>query len=207
MTARRTSPVRTCRPHRWRGSPWRPCWTAGCTSRPSGTPITYRTWLENLRDWPISRQLWWGHQIPVWKRPVDDSPLLAERTNRDRQGLERSRPCEIRQHEGRPSIRTAEELTRIRLRPGRTARASRGTPSKPPASSATPTCWTRGSARRCGRSDAGLAGRDAGAGDGSTRATCCAPPARSSRCGSAAWSCSASIAAATSPSATCSSTR
>ncbi len=27
---------------------------------------TYRQWLENIQDWCISRQLWWGHQIPAW---------------------------------------------------------------------------------------------------------------------------------------------
>ncbi len=27
---------------------------------------TYRYWMENIRDWCISRQLWWGHQIPAW---------------------------------------------------------------------------------------------------------------------------------------------
>ena len=33
---------------------------------------TYQSWVENLRDWPISRQLWWGHQIPVWRFELND---------------------------------------------------------------------------------------------------------------------------------------
>src|ERR1041384_3523836 len=36
----------------------------------------YSDWLENLRDWAISRQLWWGHQIPAWYTK-DDGIIVA----------------------------------------------------------------------------------------------------------------------------------
>ena len=38
---------------------------------------TYRHWLENIKDWCISRQLWWGHRIPAWYTP-DGSPIIAK---------------------------------------------------------------------------------------------------------------------------------
>ncbi len=33
---------------------------------PEGWVNTYYQWMENIRDWCVSRQLWWGHQIPAW---------------------------------------------------------------------------------------------------------------------------------------------
>ena len=38
----------------------------------------YTDWLENLRDWTISRQLWWGHQIPAWYTP--DGEVVVARS-------------------------------------------------------------------------------------------------------------------------------
>ncbi len=38
---------------------------------------TYKHWMENVRDWCISRQLWWGHRIPAWYLP-DGNFVVAE---------------------------------------------------------------------------------------------------------------------------------
>ncbi|MDQ2907826.1 MAG: valine--tRNA ligase [Candidatus Eremiobacteraeota bacterium] len=38
---------------------------------------TYEQWLENIRDWNVSRQVWWGHRLPVWYTPSDE-PIVAE---------------------------------------------------------------------------------------------------------------------------------
>ncbi len=40
---------------------------------------TYLHWLDNIQDWCISRQLWWGHRIPVWyKKGIDRNALSDE---------------------------------------------------------------------------------------------------------------------------------
>ncbi|MSQ13158.1 MAG: valine--tRNA ligase [Dehalococcoidia bacterium] len=36
----------------------------------------YENWMENIRDWCISRQLWWGHRIPVWYCVACDGPKI-----------------------------------------------------------------------------------------------------------------------------------
>ncbi len=47
---------------------------------PSKFVNTYRHWIENIRDWCISRQLWWGHRIPAYYLP-DGSYVVAEDLN------------------------------------------------------------------------------------------------------------------------------
>ena len=40
----------------------------------------YFDWMENIRDWCISRQLWWGHRIPVWYCKDCDEMTVSERS-------------------------------------------------------------------------------------------------------------------------------
>jgi len=44
---------------------------------PSRWAKVYLDWLENIKDWCISRQIWWGHQIPVWYCPNKECPPIA----------------------------------------------------------------------------------------------------------------------------------
>ena len=39
---------------------------------------TFRRWLENIEDWCISRQLWWGHRIPAWTNKVTGEIYVGE---------------------------------------------------------------------------------------------------------------------------------
>ena len=46
---------------------------------PTKYVTTYRNWLENIQDWCISRQLWWGHRIPAWFVTINNpSPTSPE---------------------------------------------------------------------------------------------------------------------------------
>ena len=46
------------------------------TFRPERWGKVYLHWLENVQDWCISRQLWWGHQLPVWY-DEDEVPVAS----------------------------------------------------------------------------------------------------------------------------------
>jgi len=57
---------------------------------------TYNHWLENIQDWCISRQLWWGHRIPAWYKadangqPIHDGTVFVARSEADAQARARA---------------------------------------------------------------------------------------------------------------------
>ena len=63
---------------------------------------TYRNWLENIKDWCISRQLWWGHRIPAYYLPqggyvVAETPEQALELAKQKTGNQNLKPEDLRQ--------------------------------------------------------------------------------------------------------------
>jgi len=56
---------------------------------PESAAKIYFNWLENIQDWCISRQLWWGHRIPAWHTP-DGQLVVARDENEARRRLAES---------------------------------------------------------------------------------------------------------------------
>ncbi len=50
---------------------------------PENMKNTYRHWMENIRDWCISRQLWWGHRIPAYYINIDGEEKVFVGTDED----------------------------------------------------------------------------------------------------------------------------
>ena len=78
---------------------------------PEKYKTTYRLWLENIKDWCISRQLWWGHRIPAYfyvdpASPEEEKFVVAESKEKALEkvravaGCENYTEADIRQDEG-----------------------------------------------------------------------------------------------------------
>ena len=116
---------------------------------PKNWETTYFHWMENIQPWCISRQLWWGHQIPAWYGP-DGKIFVAE----DEAGAAAAGQSALRQS-------------------GRARTATR-------------TCSTPGSPRRCGRSRRSAGPTRRPSLPATTRPTCSSPASTSSSSGSRA---------------------
>ncbi len=69
---------------------------------PKNWETTYFNWMENIQPWCISRQLWWGHQIPAWYGPDDKVFVAAD---------EAEAQAEADRHYGKPvKLRRDEDV-------------------------------------------------------------------------------------------------
>ncbi|HXV79299.1 MAG TPA: valine--tRNA ligase, partial [Candidatus Binatia bacterium] len=67
---------------------------------PEGWSNSYFAWMENIKDWCISRQIWWGHQIPAWYCVVCDAENIIRGNEGQYTLTEKARPIVARQAPG-----------------------------------------------------------------------------------------------------------
>jgi valyl-tRNA synthetase len=73
---------------------------------------TFQSWHENIRDWCISRQLWWGHRIPVWTYKLigyqatltDGATLEMKWNEQDQRAIDLGDELNSRKYAGRASV-------------------------------------------------------------------------------------------------------
>ncbi len=125
-------------PRRWRSRRSRRCARRKTVFVPAQWEATFFNWMENIQPWCVSRQIWWGHQIPAWY-----GPGRQDLRRRDRRRCRLPTRSRITPRSRRSRSRKAMISPPIR-------RGARALPMT--ISSATRMCSTPGSRRRCGRS-------------------------------------------------------
>ena len=64
---------------------------------PSYQEKIFFEWMENIRDWPVSRQIWWGHSIPVWYCRDCEEIVVPDEDAPDPTGCPKCRSTDVRQ--------------------------------------------------------------------------------------------------------------
>lgn len=77
---------------------------------PEGWSNSYFVWMENIKDWCISRQIWWGHQIPAWYCSICDAANLIKGADGEYRLAKGAKPIVARQAPEKCSTCGAKEL-------------------------------------------------------------------------------------------------
>ena len=125
---------------------------------PRNWEATYFNWMENIQPWCISRQLWWGHQIPAWYGfTADEQGNVLVGSGQQFKSVvetfvaesEQEAIAQARKYYGADDVWWSPTIAR---RWRRSMHRSRAASRRSSRSGATRTCSTPGSPRRCGRS-------------------------------------------------------